>query len=194
MTDKILIDRELLDEFRRYTEAGVPQKGSWGYELLLKLRAALDAPKQEAVAWYCDCHGYTDNKDDAESWRDRGMPVTEYYLHPAPSVPEGWQLVPKEPTSEMYQAVPDLEGEDDEIMAFKHIYRAMLSAAPKVSTTDDRKDAERYRWLRKNSVFSWDKSDDLALVVPGDTNSYNYEDDADVAIDAAIAAQKGEKE
>lgn len=53
------------------------------------------------------------------------------------------------------------------------------------------KDAARYRWLRKNSVFSWSDGDELALVVPGDTNTYNYEDDADAAIDAAMKKENG---
>ncbi len=48
------------------------------------------------------------------------------YLHPAPKVPEGWQLVPKEPTEAMIDA-----GNKHEHRFSDVIYRTMLAAAPK---------------------------------------------------------------
>lgn len=54
-----------------------------------------------------------------------GVPVPLYTAPPAPAVPEGWKLVPVEPTEEMLRA------------AFREAsvyspaaYRAMLGAAP----------------------------------------------------------------
>jgi hypothetical protein len=74
---------------------------------------------------------------------------------PAPTaVIEGWQLVPKEPTPEMCWAAADIRISDDlrsyndryqreEIVGGKltpHVYRAMLAAAPSLSTPIPRKD------------------------------------------------------
>lgn len=90
---------------------------------------------------------------------DNGQLVATYYLPvsekeapplyaapvPAPAVPEGWQIVPVEPTEEMLWAlyrsfVGGLTGPNYES------YRAMLSAAPKApavatAPSDDAKDA-----------------------------------------------------
>lgn len=66
------------------------------------LRAELDALKsQEPVAWLIDWadepdlgHYFSESAVDEDSGRSRPL-----FLHPVPaSVPEGWQLVPIEPT------------------------------------------------------------------------------------------------
>lgn len=45
--------------------------------------------------------------------------------------PDGWQLVPKEPTKEMIENVlPWLQKSADGHMAYSEIYKAMLAAAP----------------------------------------------------------------
>lgn len=48
---------------------------------------------------------------------------------PAPVVPEGWQLVPVEPTAYQVLVGRNAKATDDELCVT--IYRAMLSAAPK---------------------------------------------------------------
>lgn len=49
--------------------------------------------------------------------------------HPAPAVPEGWQLVPKEPTFEMIHAgTPSTEGHYSLPVS---LYKSMLASAPK---------------------------------------------------------------
>lgn len=51
------------------------------------------------------------------------------YLHPAPQpIPEGWQLVPKEPTREMLAEIKFMDVITDQAMTDR--YRAMLVAAP----------------------------------------------------------------
>ena len=48
-----------------------------------------------------------------------------------PTVPEGWKLVPIEPTVEIVQAAQDYFVSHDE-WGFSGMYRAMLAAAPEV--------------------------------------------------------------
>ena len=58
--------------------------------------------------------------------------------HPAPSIPEGWKLVPIEPTPEMMRAAQKADhdhGNHEEWLEYdgedvKRVYRAMLAAAP----------------------------------------------------------------
>lgn len=52
------------------------------------------------------------------------------YTHPAPATPEGWQLVPKEPTAQMVEAGYSFVS-DGGIGYPEDIYPAMLQAAPK---------------------------------------------------------------
>ena len=53
---------------------------------------------------------------------------------PAPSIPEGWKLVPIEPTQEMrnaWDSAPICEDDDAE---FRRAYSEMLAAAPEVKS------------------------------------------------------------
>lgn len=79
--------------------------------------------------------------DDAE-WRcnrarDKATHILALFaLSPAQAERDGWVMVPREPTEEMHEAALDQLGRnpdrpDEEIDA---VYRAMLSAAPKVTT------------------------------------------------------------
>jgi hypothetical protein len=67
---------------------------------------------------------------------DHALPVgTKFYLHPAKpaqAVPEGWQLVPKEPTLNM---IGNAHQKCDGTFA-GDTYKAMLSAAPAPPTTE----------------------------------------------------------
>lgn len=51
------------------------------------------------------------------------------YAHPAPAVPEGWQLVPVEPTREMKDAGDELL--TDTVECSHNVWNAMIAAAPK---------------------------------------------------------------
>lgn len=92
------------------------------------LRAKIEAmEKQVPVAWLIDWadepdlgHYFSESAVDEDSGRSRPL-----FLHPVPaSVPEGWQLVPIEPTQEMLDATswPNCAGTD---------YKKMLAAAPR---------------------------------------------------------------
>lgn len=67
-------------------------------------------------------------------------PGTKLYTS-APTIPEGWQLVPMEPTPEMYAAASHLVTGDWKGRGFEYpdelfeAYRAMLAAAPKQKET-----------------------------------------------------------
>lgn len=47
------------------------------------------------------------------------------------NIPEGWQLVPKEPTDDMYRLADESFWARSGKVYFRDIYKAMLSAAPK---------------------------------------------------------------
>jgi hypothetical protein len=73
---------------------------------------------------------------------DREHSVVSLYTHPQPAqhpaIPQGWKLVPVEPTSEMLQAT--VNGYAQEFRAHrmsvgKSLYRTMLAAAPEVQVT-----------------------------------------------------------
>lgn len=132
---------------------------SWGstkeqyleqFERALKL-VELESARGEAVAyltWHQGMVAIDDyaeylevaNPDDKSCDGTPAFPV--YAAPPAPaSVPEGWQLVPVEPTQEMVVAgggAIDMnggEGGDDEMQSDAiHAYSAMLAAAPTPST------------------------------------------------------------
>lgn len=72
----------------------------------------LKGGQEEPFGWFTDDH--TDDKSAttytpavAERWRAKGWPVTPFYTsQPAPvSVPDGWKLVPIEPTAEMLRPI-----------------------------------------------------------------------------------------
>lgn len=108
------------------------------------------------------------------------FPVYEHPAIPQPAaVPDGWKLVPVEPTFDMQDSHPYAKA-----MAYR-IYRAMLSAAPTPPTQQQgdgslRRDAERYRWLRDLDV------DDPRCEI-GNYPGHMWND----AIDAAMEASNG---
>ena len=83
---------------------------------------------------------YEPQKHDVYGWevlKDKQPLYTQ-----APAIPEGWQLVPIEPTPEMIEAGRNapmiLAGndEDDAPQDYINVYEAMLSAAPKQGGTE----------------------------------------------------------
>ena len=67
------------------------------------------------------------------------------------SAPEGWKLVPVVPTHAILDVMFDagIDRHDGDLTI---LYRAILAAAPTPPSTEDRKDAERYRWLRSQQI------------------------------------------
>jgi hypothetical protein len=106
---------------------GANQLGWWARsKAITAIKQALAAPAQERCE-YCD--GTGDVYDQTGEWRG-----TCHCMKAAqPAVPEGWKLVPVEPSDAMVQAahhldlsyMPGQEGADRAA-----IYRAMLAAAP----------------------------------------------------------------
>ena len=88
--------------------------------------------KAEPVAW-------VDHNGELQSFADTGW--VPLYLHPAPAIPEGWQLVPIESTKEMSDAfwsayIPENKTAGAQASSFEdwwdfiHMYKAMLATAP----------------------------------------------------------------
>ena len=102
-----------------------------------RLKAGLDGLKAQEPAWYKELG--TMEIEHPSRYRKRvdigsinGFDYVPLYAHPLPaqSVPEGWQLVPIEPTKEMCDAY--CEGSIAPIGNLScYGYKAMLSAAPK---------------------------------------------------------------
>lgn len=105
------------------------------------LRAAIEAAeKQEPVAWMGEYNindirdHYTvvmRHKTDFSSMPDRVRPL---YTHPQPAIPEGWQLVPVEPTEAMLDAGEMIDGDG---VTYVDLFKAMLPAAPKPENSHD---------------------------------------------------------
>ena len=101
-------------------------------EEIESLRAAIEQYEAaEPFAWRYYQQGFWHFTDEKREWYN-GVNVEEViplYTHHAPAVPEGWQLVPKEPTEEMRNAFANGTIGFDRLTS--NAYRAMLSAAPK---------------------------------------------------------------
>lgn len=111
------------------------------YERRIKLRS-----KHDWGAWWeCDKGDYVKAKAAGGHYPKFSDDLLDYEMRPlytlpgaqaqpAPSVPDGWQLVPVEPTEEMIYKVIDerlaalVSGKDHSLL---DIYRAMLAASPK---------------------------------------------------------------
>lgn len=93
-----------------------------GWKLVPKEIAAV---LQAIIDDFDDGRGYT-NLDDELADRARAALVLLAAV-PQTAIPDGWQLVPKEPTPEMMQAGFDVRGGH----MYGATYRAMLAAAPK---------------------------------------------------------------
>ena len=121
-------------------------------------------------------------------------------------VPEGWRLVPVEPTTEMLgEGAIALFAQSREPLS--SAYRSMLAAAPrcpmltaapsgdaKREAEELRKDAERYQWLR-NRIFAADFDygglDAPCLIIAFPKGSI-FTSDADATIDAARLRQSSD--
>jgi hypothetical protein len=124
---------------------------------------------------------------------------------PAPAEPEGWKLVPVEPTPEMIEAANEgddaytlrcfgpgvqrvMQGPEDHWLAMLAAAPAAPAPVPEADFGNIAKDAERYRWLRDKS----EPPHNFYLSVPVEFHGVRYQPhEVDAYIDAAIAASKG---
>lgn len=94
---------------------------------ITKARRVLDSlMKPDDRYFFHDGYPRNEMKQDAKAVRV----VMDAILATPPSIPDGWQMVPKEPTPEMVwpgKVAGALRGVDDTV----NTYRAMLAAAPK---------------------------------------------------------------
>jgi hypothetical protein len=103
-------------------------------EAIAALRQLLEQPVQEPVAflhWYDNAHW--GNEDFKEGCHRAWNAAIEYTTPPAqPAVPEGWKLVPVEPTEIMQDAgVVVMPTVDCHPYDAGMVYKAMIAAAPK---------------------------------------------------------------
>ncbi|ECY2819392.1 hypothetical protein F6907_26255 [Salmonella enterica] len=95
-------------------------------------KIALASLEAEPVAWEVGgifCH----TKEEASIYV--GEPEPLYEAPPAPAIPDGYALVPVEPTEEMIAAAMNCEdvlfnSDESFCVQFGNIYEAMLAAAP----------------------------------------------------------------
>ena len=118
-------------------EANHPETGDWLYddpiELAKAIRKGPDMPPVQPVADSEPVIVVGDDGGDALSYRrliQSFEPGTKLYRHaqPAPVVPDGYVMVPKEPTKEMldeFDSIIDYGAEDSQ-----DAWRRLLAAAP----------------------------------------------------------------
>ncbi|EKN3575992.1 hypothetical protein O1F58_004000 [Yersinia enterocolitica] len=96
-------------------------------------RIALAAKRAEPVGYLEQNHlDYLRSGSDADIWPEGGAGDIPVYLAPqlnSPEIPEGWKLVPIEPTRQMMSQGHFAMGGTDR-GKFMRIYQAMLAAAP----------------------------------------------------------------
>ena len=116
------------DTDRHFADTSVTMNNNaWPIKFAEKfLTAWLDQQSQEPVAWYS--HSGTlayDKKSFPPSTRHLAKPL---FLAPQPTIPEGYVLVPKEPSEAMKEAAATHYTSDD-YTGFTSTYHAMLKAA-----------------------------------------------------------------
>lgn len=139
MTSVLEMALEALEYHREQTRA-IPKSDA----AIAALKEAIKT-QGEPGAWLIrGWRGYEDNATDsgltAELAKSQGATVTPLYTYTsAPTIPEGWQLVPKHPTPKMIHEglmsrLCPVTGSE----SAASIYKAMLSAAPKETAMTDR--------------------------------------------------------
>ncbi len=97
-------------------------------EVIKLVSIALAAKRAEPVAWEVKgilCH----SKEEADSYVGEPVPLYEAPQLNSPEIPDGWKLVPIEPTRQMMSQGHFAMGGTDR-GKFMRIYQAMLAAAP----------------------------------------------------------------
>ncbi|EKN6391123.1 hypothetical protein WFQ12_21840 [Yersinia enterocolitica] len=102
-------------------------------EIAALAQIALAAKRAEPVGYLEQNHlDYLRSGSDADIWPEGGAGDIPVYLAPqlnSPEIPEGWKLVPIEPTRQMMSQGHFAMGGTDR-GKFMRIYQAMLAAAP----------------------------------------------------------------
>lgn len=120
----------------------------------------------------------TKHPNPREAVKDAITAALPYLSAPcAVEVPEGWQLVPKDPTFEMAKAAIDLDPKSD----LDAKYKAMLSAAPQVVTKPVDVAAVRRQAFEEAACIA-----DYGMLVPPDGGSPTKAE-TDVALNIATA-------
>ena len=88
------------------------------------------------------------SKHRYESATNAGWDVQMLYTHPAP-IPEGWQLVPKEPTPEMVQAFLGAPASEYDMDRATCGLRRALAAAPRLTV------GHNAAWRPQSIVDAW---------------------------------------
>lgn len=92
--------------------------------VVAELRTAIQQAESEPVG---EVHSFGDTGLCDEVQLYSPLPwFTKLYTHPAPGVPDGWQLVPIEPTAEMLQAALKVATPG----ALRAAWARMLAASP----------------------------------------------------------------
>ena len=111
-------------------EAGFRPEKYYEKQLINLSTAIEEMERAEPVAWslwqpFGGHVQFTGNQKLATQYGLRAdVMVTPLYLHPTPTIPDGWKLVPIEPTLKMIGAA------EDQADCLGDFYRAMLAAAP----------------------------------------------------------------
>lgn len=141
MTDKM---REKFEEWFGFSVGpgmDIQTEVAWDHWQRAWQAALAERPARgEAVAWRFSPYPaapkfrvLTDDPDAAQFARDCGVAVTELFTAaPAPAVPDGWKLVPVEPTSEMQDAMLVAFYKREKHFIVPELWEAMLAAAPEV--------------------------------------------------------------
>ena len=136
---QILTDEEITLIIRECARgSAINRDGSTSHRIAKAIEQAVlnKLSEQKPVAevvWYDPVLSATTDKagkiiDASMSFIDTADLGTKLYLHPAPSVPEGYQLVPIEPTVNQIVAGQD-SGSIENSKRIVRIYKAMLAAA-----------------------------------------------------------------
>jgi len=111
-------------------------------------------------------------------------------------VPDGWAMVPREPTETMIEAADDTDSPGGDPCAtpdYAVAYSAMLAASPQppAQPSADAEDAARYRHVRKHFEVSAARHgyNDLLFIRPPGNASTQSAEIMDSVIDAASAAE-----
>ena len=140
------MDKELIEQLRTQAdEIASAGHAGWGNTMrdAADRLASIDAERGKGVMG--EVKKYSGSLGDIAIivWRGDPPPFgTKLYASPPPAVPEGWALVPVEPTQEMIDHMADerfVELASGKGYTFADMYRAMLAAAKEnAMLTDER--------------------------------------------------------
>lgn len=162
------------------------------WEMVDAIKAALSASGGEApVGWMWEAYGqrnFTAGCHHKEVLESDGVVMTPLYTHPVPpsvAVPEGWKLVPIEPTALMMDAACHAYGGDDDWLFHNGhdvilCHRAMVNAAP---SPDHSGDANK---VVDDLPGMWDQSD----LSGGETDADHIADAGKVSFVDGLGAQR----